>query len=271
MRKFFLGAIFLLLSAPSTSAHDAWIEIDSKNSDMMDTVLSVRIGHAEDQNFYALRAEHVSAMRISSESGSSSFLGEVISGRQARQIELKNTLNSNQIASISTFRAYSSLESNAFNDYVTHEGITPIELDRITSRTVESDGREVYSRHLKAFLPGSSLSCELQGADEPTGLVLEIIPEATPLAECSSTLALRVEFLGVPLQGATLKLIRTDEHAEEIRQETDEEGRAEFEMPREGRWYVHTAWAQPVSDAQYRADYATYFSSFSFNPDPAHN
>ncbi len=263
---FSLGAGLAAICSLPAQAHDAWIEAyPSEAGEPSPAHIELLIGHAEDRETYLPPRAHLSRIATLSESGMVSQMQsyEVFAG-QARIPISPVSPTEDAVITISTFRAKSMLPAKKFNDYVAEEGITPIADIREERGQAEKEGREVYARHMKAMVTDLTGDCDLSFLSMPVGDPLEILPTSHPGAGCGDALSFRVLFMGQALEGATLHLNRTDAPMTPIKAQTDETGEAVFDRPDAGRWYVHAAWAQPVSEDRYGADFATSFASLSF-------
>lgn len=262
-RKLLCAPALACLTLAPASAHDAWIELAPAGDAQWDA--QFYIGHAEDRNIYALEPARVSAFSSLGRDGVESMLPSISDYSTAKPLSLTLNPEGSHVVMLNTFRAFSELESKKFNEYAAEEGIAPILHWRVEKGEINSSGTEVYSRFLKALAPVAGDGCDMSQLSKPVGQVLEIIPLSHPGAGCSDTLEFELRYFGEPVEGATLHLNRTDETFEPIKMPTDANGRASFTRPDDGKWYVHAAWAMPVNEEDYGADFATSFASVSFN------
>ncbi|MAK62873.1 MAG: hypothetical protein CMK09_18035 [Ponticaulis sp.] len=252
----------------SASAHDAWIEVSpASETASANWHADLFIGHAEDRDAYALDAPRIASLHSINGEGWTSHLDQMLSHKIGTSLDLKLPGDQAQLLTLNTFRAFSELDAEKFNEYVVEEGISPILDWRVENGETGTPGTEVYSRFLKAIIPDPAGDCDTSLIGAPVGQVLEIVPVTNPMTGCEGELVFELHYFGEPVEGATLHLNRTDETLEPIKARTDAQGQASFKRPEGGQWYVHAAWAMPVDSARFDADFATSFSSLSFNLD----
>lgn len=265
--KFTVTGLTLLavLACGPAQAHDAWIELSPPGAKGQ---LQTFIGHAEDSAHYNPRLAHIARLYSVSAAGIDDHLAlyEANIGQDVIPLEVGDNAQ-DALVVLSTFRARSELDAEKFNDYVAEEGIAPIANYRELQGQTNLRGREVYSRHMKAIRLGTSSGCEMGFLSEPAGETLEILPMSHPRADCGSELSFELRYFGKPVSGAVLHLNQTDMAREPVKLMTDENGRAVFERPEAGHWYVHAAWSRPVEPETYDAEFATNFASLSFHLD----
>lgn len=160
-------------------------------------------------------------------------------------------------------KAQSHLPALRFNDYLRAEGLTPALLERERGKRTNAEGSESYSRCAKVIVQvGPDVSGRVTS---PAGLPLEIVPGLNPHAlQQSGRLPVQVLYFGKPLAGATVKFTNLDHDAEPFETRiSDGGGRAEFTMPKSGRWMMNVIWtkARPRGSD---TDFETVFSSLSF-------
>lgn len=258
-----------LVFSHSASAHDAWIELTPEQQENNAAVWKAEfyIGHAEDRDPYAADGARVSGFFSVGASGITEHLKVFSEARKENGVEISFAGTDNQILALSTFRAFSELDAEKFNDYVEKEGIVPIEVNRLQKRTTEQPGREIYSRYMKAIPDFGGESCDMSFLSQPIGQLLEIIPLTHPGKACSGEMTFELHYFGEPVKNATLYWNRTDQPTPSEKTRTDDMGRASFSRPDEGMWYVHAAWSRPVDKSRFDADFATTFSSLSMSFD----
>ena len=264
-------AVFSGLALNHTaSAHDAWIELTPEvQPDQSDATWKAEfyIGHAEDRDPYAADAARVSGFFSVDAAGITDHLKVLAGSREENGVAISFNGSEDQILALSTFRAVSELGADKFNAYVEEEGIVPIEIDRLQTRTTEQPGREIYSRYLKAIPDFGDDSCDISFLSQPIGQLLEIIPVTHPGKGCSDDMTFELRYFGEPVANATLHWNRTDEKTPPVKVLTDKMGHATFNRPEDGMWYVHAAWSRPIEQDRFNADFATTFSSLSMSFD----
>lgn len=162
--------------------------------------------------------------------------------------------------------AFSDLPAIRFNDYAKAEGLALVNANRARLGTVNTSGRERYSRRAKALIQvGAATTANQVMATRPIGLKLEIVPDRNPYAlGASRMLPVHVLFNGQRLANATVKLTDLANDAKPVAiAVTDRAGRASFRVPDSGNWLVNVIWSEPLAGNP-QADFDTTFSSLTF-------
>jgi uncharacterized GH25 family protein len=262
----FRHRLFALAFAGSVSvpalAHDFWIQPDKFTLAAGDRVaLSLQVGHGPDR-----QASPIPARRIR-RFAQMTPAGEAIDLRGPGIPALRTGGEGVHVLVLETDdKAQSHLSASRFNAYLKAEGLTPALLFRASSRAMNNDGAERYSRIAKAIIevgrPGLG---KQHPATTALGLRLEIVLERSPYARPrSGQLPLRVIYEGRALAGALVKLTDLDNDAAPAAMSlTNAQGHAEFAMPEKGNWLLNVIWTKPVQQAD-GIDFDTTFSSLSF-------
>ena len=169
------------------------------------------------------------------------------------------------VIAMQTTPAESDLPALRYNSYATEEGLTPaLDLRTRTGQT-NANGREIYSRRVKALIQVGASSEVQRQVTRPVGLSLEIVPERDPyLLKHGETLPVRVLFQGRPLAGALVKLTNLDYDTRPVEMHrSDAAGRTAFTVPDHGAWLVNVIWTKPIQGNP-KADFETTFSSLTF-------
>ncbi|CAM3854742.1 DUF4198 domain-containing protein [Litorimonas haliclonae] len=263
-----LGAsVWLGFSAPA-SAHDFWIAPGSYSAEIGETTdLSIMVGHPEDQNSWSISPHRVVSLRSVGPNG---ILDQqsLISGSDANDpMSLSFDSEGVHVLTIETTSAYSELEAEKFNDYLDEEGLTPIQIDRVSKRKISEPGTEIYSRRGKTIVnvgePGDS---DPSYVTSPLGLTLEVVPTTNPVRlQDGESLSAHIYYRGQAMPGVNVKLVSLDTNKGQVdSQKSDAEGKVSFPKPDTGDWMLHAIWSDPMEDTS-RADYDTIFSSLSFS------
>ena len=167
--------------------------------------------------------------------------------------------------------ATSELPAIRFNDYANAEGLALVTAQRRRAGTLDTSGRERYSRRAKALVQvGRPTAADAALATRPIGLKLEIVPDRNPYSLAATrVLPVHVVFQGRRLAGATVKLTNLANDDRPVATAvTDHAGRARFVIPSDGQWLLNVIWAEPVAGDP-KADFDTTFSSLTFGFGPA--
>lgn len=264
MKYWFFFVSFLLLHPSQSSADDAWMEIHPSEDEVREELMvSFRIGHAEDKEPWIANPEHVARFVHFGSDGPKDLTPSLFEGAAPSKVSLGLNERGLHTLVLDTFRAKSVLDADKFNSYIAEEGITAIVSDRAKQAAFNAQGREYYSRHMKALVFNTeSEICALANPGLPIGQVLEIVPLGHPYVwQMVGSLDIEVRYLGQPLPGATLHVNPLSDQPLPPLQKTDHRGRASIAIPEGTDWYVHTAWAQPATNLYADVDYLTAFAS----------
>jgi uncharacterized GH25 family protein len=259
-----LALSLTLITAP-VMAHDFWLQPMrfqvAPNEPLGGTFL---IGHA------ALRDRWDNNDRII-------MLVDVVGGKKT---DLKSSLRSGgeadfvtrltapglHVLGMQSNYAFSDLPAIRFNDYAKAEGLALVVEARQSAGTVDTPGRERYSRRAKSLIQvGAQTAANQQSVTRPIGLKLEIVPDRNPYTlDASRMLPVHVLYNGRLLPNATVKLTDLGNDAKPVAiAVTDRNGRASFRVPARGNWLLNTIWGEPIASDP-RFDFDTTFSSLTF-------
>jgi uncharacterized GH25 family protein len=264
-----LLGVFVCARASLASAHDFWLQLnqywvhpDASNA------MTLQVGHGEARQRSPIPARRIERFQLISPEGAVLDLRKQLRlGQAAEDAEFRVDKPGTYLLLLQTDdRAEAHLPSLRFNDYLKGEGLTPALEQRARLHRMDADGSERYSRCAKSIVQvGPPSATARSNITKPIGLPLEIVPETNPYeVPRSTTLPLRVIYLGRPLPGALVKLTNLEHDAAPFAVRlTDAAGRASFSMPSSGSWLLNVIWTRPLprSDA---TDFETVFSSLSF-------
>ena len=268
--RFTLSKLSIVFIATSATAHDFWLQPQSfqTNSGVALPVTAL-IGHGKDRGRWEADASRIVMLKSIGPNGTadlrSAFKQRGI-GPQLFPVFVETGVH---VLAMQTNRASSELPAKRFNDYAKEEGLTPILEYRNRTGSVDTAGREFYSRRAKVLIRvGASTGRTDLRTTRAIGLSLEIVPERDPYALGKSrNLPVRVIYEGKALPGATVKLtnLYSDEKPVAI-VKTDSTGRAAFRIPESGAWLLNVVWTKPIKGRP-GADFDTIFSSLTFGYD----
>lgn len=265
MRKFVV-AVALGAIASTASAHDFWLQprgwqaVPGKPLPFM-----IEVGHGQFREHWGADASHLLALRDLANGGAVNIKPLFKAGGDTPHITRVFRREGLHIVSLISTNTASDLPSIRFNDYIKVEGLTPAIDARNRSGTMNSDGRELYSRRAKALIQvGQPSPTDNMIATRPIGLTLEIVPLRNPYSlGPDHILPVQVLFEGRPLPGALVKLTNLEFDAAPLRTgRTDTGGRTSFQVPQVGSWLVNVIWTKPIASRD--ADFLTTFSSLTF-------
>lgn len=268
MRVFRTAAICLTISTP-LSAHDFWLQTRGYQFPAPAAApFVVLVGHGVFRERWAGDLSRLVFLRTIGPDGVRDHRADLIGG-VANNGVLKLPQAGTYVVSMQTTPAASDLPALRYNSYATEEGLTPaLELRSRTGRT-NANGRETYSRRLKALVQvGDTTRPQLQ-VTQRVGLSLEIVPERDPYKlRPDGKLPVRIWFEGRPLSGALVKLTNLDFDTRPVEMHrSDTGGRTSFSVPNKGAWLVNVIWTKPIAGNP-AADFETTFSSLTFGYSP---
>ena len=254
-----------MIIGPAAHAHDFWIEPQSYTPDAPGQLaMDILTGHGEDTADWPLAPHRVIGLRslgpdglVSHATGAGSLQGDVAPELASEGLHM---------LFIETTNSFSALPAEDFNDYIEEEGVLPISAHRLQNDLEAAEGRELYSRRGKALV---KVGCDGAGDDtvwsQPLGLTLEVIPGTNPFDwDAGEAFPVSVQFHGAAAASATLHVTQLDGDGG-FTIKTGADGKADLsEALSEGRWLVHTVWAEAAPGLLNEADYQTVFSSFTF-------
>lgn len=264
-----LAVLALPLSSVEAMAHEFWIEPETFQVAASDHLAwTLMVGHAADRQLSPIPNSRITSFGLIGPRGHARDLRVALpeSASGGAGAATLDGIGTHMLFLGTDYGATSRLPARLFNAHAKREGLTLALRDRNVSERMSGDRVERYGRHAKAIVrSGADGSADPSWVTRPIGLKLEIVPELDPSSlPRHALLPVRILFEGRPLPGALVKLTDLDAHARPVaRGRTDEEGRALFRVPHDGRWLVHVVWAKRANpDRDF--DFETSFSSLSF-------
>lgn len=254
-----------VLSAGPAKAHDFWIQPQNFHvKPSGKTAMSLQVGHGKDRQKSLMKQDRVVRFESISAAGRLDRRKELRLGDVAADSVLTFKTSGVNVLAFETNGTYSELPAIRFNDYLKAEGLTPAIAHRASTNASGQPGKETYSRRAKALVQvGNYTPADDALVTRSLGLTLEIVPETNPYAPgYKEKLPVRIYYMGKPLAGATVMLNNLDFDSRPIKRiMSDADGRALFDLPRNGTWQLNVIWTRPIS--QGKADYDTVFSSLT--------
>lgn len=153
------------------------------------------------------------------------------------------------------------LEPQKFEDYLREDGLDYIIAERAKLGESGKEGRERYSRFIKALMQVGDKRDETY--KRVLGLKLEITPLENPYSkEIGDELKFQVLFDGKPLAGKTVFADNRD--AATQRMTTDREGKVSMKITRNGLWLVRLVNMQRCTKDCAEADWESFWGAYSF-------
>lgn len=261
-----LLAALVMLSLP-VQAHDFWVEPQRFQTEPGHAVPAmIWVGDHGTRERSPIAARRIVSLRSAGPDGVRDQLPGLSMGGADADMRLSRMEPGTHLLMLETDHAPIALPADRFNDYLRQEGLTPAISWRRDRGQEDRPGREIYCRRAKAILQVGPFHPDSAGiVTQATGLNLEIVPEMHPsLLRSGQALPVRVLFDGAVLSGAQVRLSDLTAEGKPVAQQvTDQEGRARFILPRQGRWLLSVVWSKPIPDGIV-ADFETRFASLSF-------
>jgi len=260
-------ALFLALTCSTPAwAHDFWLQpLRYKIAPGAADPMTIQVGHAQFRTRWSGDLERVVQFEAIGP-GDRSDLRTALKPNPERDAVLTFASPGVQMLVFQSNHAKSNLPSIRFNDYLKAEGLTPALDLRARTKTMDSPGREIYSRCAKALIAVGAPNPQTQRqVTKPVGLPLEIVPLRDPYdLGVGQQLPVQVLYQGRPLPGATVMLTSLEFDGQALETKlSDPSGKATFFVPHVGTWLVNVLWTQPLQGDP-DADFDTTFSSLTF-------
>ncbi len=268
MRRF-LAAVLAVAAASPAIAHDFWLQPKGFQFPAPARApFVILVGHGPVRQRWAVDLNRVVFLRSFGPGGVQDRRTELREGGGVDGV-LQFSKSGTYVVAMQTTPAESDLPALRYNSYAAEEGLTPALVLRQRAGQTESNGREIYSRRVKALIQVGSVGGPQPHVTRPVGLSLEIVPERDPYRlKPGEALPVRVLFEGRPLAGALVKLTNLDFDTRPVEtHRSDRAGRAAFSVPNHGAWLINVIWTKPIRGNP-KADFDTTFSSLTFGYSP---
>lgn len=259
-----LCAVLFLCSVPPAAAHDYWIEPSSFRLAPGGRVLFyLRVGEYFNGEPAAFSIARMKRFQI--DSASRRFEVLPLQHDPAGMARLQES--GLQVVSFENTPTYLELPAERFNSYLKAEGLESILRARQEAGASDQLGREAYARCAKALLwvegdqPAEAVS---DRHAKPVGVTLELLPETNPYRmKAPAPLTVQLLYEGRPVSGALVMALNKRAPNEVQRVQSGPDGRAEFDLRREGPWLVKAVHMIPAAAAA-PEDWRSYWASLTF-------
>ena len=273
LAKFLVALASTVGLASSAAAHDFWIaperyEVDSGTP----LVLRLSMGHPDDVLAWPVSFERVVYLRAIGPQGVVDLQSSLATASSDGVLRLPTLPDGHYVITIASTQAFSELPADAFAGYLDEEGLDAVEADRTAKGQQNRPGRELYSRRGKTLVTVGAPRGMSDVVGAPLGQTLEIVPiTGIGYDGGANQLSASIRYRGVPMDGVQVKLVRLggqptqEERGLVDKRRSERGGVVRFERPPPGTYMMQAIWSSP--SASRNAEYATVFSSFSFQID----
>ena len=269
--RLLLTAAFLLLFAGLLSAHDLFLKLDSffLAPNAKATVYLINGTFEKSEN--AIARDRMTDVRIVGpedevEHPEESQWRDV---NDAALLDFTTGGPGTYTIGVSTASRLIELTAADFNEYLEHDGVLDVLVERERAGELDRDAVERYAKHVKAVIQVGDARTGAFAAR--TGYPVEFVPLQNPYTLKAGD-RLDVLFLenGTPVAGQRVYASHEgyhghDEaggHREAVETRTDEQGVASIELVAPGRWYVRTIFMKKIDEAG--VDYESQWATLTF-------
>lgn len=261
-----IGLVVLLLAVVPAGAHDYWLQPESFFPEV-GKVVALRL-HVGDH--FASEAERPFQRKPT-------LKFQVLGAKETHDLNPLGEEGKTPVARI-TARAPGThlirmerapqlikLDAEKFNRYLAEEGLDRILAERRQAGQDKAEGRERYSRYLKALIQAGDRSDDTYR--RVLGQTLEIVPQANPCDQkVGATLPVLVLFEGKPLAGARLNACHQVDGKAVVRSlTTSDAGLATVKVERSGPWLIRLVHMRRCSDDKEKeADWESFWAALTF-------
>ncbi|MCS6804035.1 MAG: DUF4198 domain-containing protein [Blastocatellia bacterium] len=155
------------------------------------------------------------------------------------RLELRTAAPGTYVVGVALYPKEIHLKAEEFNEYLEHDGIPDMLVERQKQNRLGEDAHELYSKHAKAiFQVGERRTKSFK---QPLGYAVEIIPQQNPYtARVGQTMSFLCTKDGkpIPRQFVIAGWETPDGQTGSLSGRTDEQGLVRFPLKIAGRWYV---------------------------------
>lgn len=173
----------------------------------------------------------------------------------------KTGISGSYVAGISTLPRTLELSAKDFMDYLEHEGLTNVIIEREKKGIQGKSAKEKYSKHVKALLQvGTETSMDYA---KVLGFPIEFVPINNPYAlKKGEELSFQLLWRGQPLANQIVHYsYQSANKKTEVKKSvlTDNEGNIQIKAERKGQWFLSTIFMEEslIKDLDYESNWAT--------------
>ncbi|HEY0319601.1 MAG TPA: DUF4198 domain-containing protein [Pyrinomonadaceae bacterium] len=266
MKHFFALALCLLALYASAAAHDYWLQADSFFlAPRSSTLLHLHVGSTfKSELERPLQKQRTVRFQMLSNGGTQDLMAKSDDGRMP-VAEVTPRASGNYLLVMERTPQLIALEASKFNEYLAEEGLEPVIKMRAARGQANLEGRERYTRYIKALLQVGDRRDDTY--KRIANQRLEIVPQNNPYnLKPGGTLRLRVFFEGQPLKDTRIfayNRLATDEQARVLSAGLSADGTAAFTLDRAGVWLVRLVYMRPCAGCN-DADWESFWAAYTF-------
>lgn len=256
----------LVLCSSTAHAHDSWMRV--KSVERGKVALAFDTGEIFPFSENATKPARVASWVAYDDRGVRFSAGKP----EIEELELVarvNTPRALRVAAVALNAHFIEMEAGEFEKYLEEEHALEALAWRKEKGESAAKGRELYTKHAKAIIPGSSG----KGAARAVGHALELVPVDDLLAPVEQgEIAVRLLYRGTAVPKARVSLGREGlgAHGYVAHVETDAEGIARFRLEMPGLHFLRAQVMKRRDPAKKDAEWESFWASLTFvvAPDP---
>lgn len=255
LRRLFVA--LLVLAATPAFTHDLYLV------PLKDGRVCARIGEEFPQSTNGITADRIASFRMAGAS-----TADLKGKEEAKEKQFCAPLPAGSgVVEMTVFPRFIRIPAKDFNSYIHGEQLRQPLAARASAPANEREGRELYSRYVKALVGQSDR------ATQPVGHTLEIVPQRDPATlKPGEELPVIVLFNGKPLSDVAVFAVyagaKLEGHSYPVEAHTGQAGRASLKLDRPGLWYARLIHMVPAQGDP-EIDWRSFFATLTFEVPPA--
>lgn len=269
MRKFTAAVACAVLLGSAAIAHDCWLMPAAFRTDVGQPIdVAVEVGDRFGASDSATKVERVASLTARGPGSAAPF---DLSDLRVADVRLLGTFipatPGTWLIACEIKPRFIELDADQFNEYLLHDGLAEVHALRKERGQLGAKGRERYARSIKTFVRAGSPAAEDRTFAQVLGTLVELVPEADPLAlAVGDRLPVRLLFGGKPCAGHAVAATTADHSGGGFlaSARTDADGRASFAIDRPGRWLVRTI-CMREAPGDPEVDWESFWATLTFD------
>lgn len=264
VKHIFLTAVLITIVVNAARAHDFWIEPDTFQPELGDTVgVHLQVGMNFDGEIVARMSSWFDRFEymIGADGDALPIPGKEWNDPAGEIVTDQKGL---YMLGFQSHHQAIVIDPATFTLYLEEEGLDEILKKREARGDSEKKGNEIFLRCCKTVIP-----CETDdysGYDRQLGFKLELIPQKNPLTLAEhEELPVKLLFMGEPVKNVMVAALEKNNPTEHITGRTDADGMVSLKIPYQGHWLIKAVHMTEVEDESVNADWQSFWASYVFN------